>query len=181
MRRKIISVYAIKNKKTGAAYIGGSKNVVSRFSTHRVKLRLGRHENSRLQKSWNIYGEEEFVFEKIEIVSDHSLLCDREQYWIDHYISMDVEIYNIALIAGSTTGVRLSDERKAKISAAKKGRKASIEERQRMSKTRKGMRHTEEAKRKIALAKIGVRHSEETRIKMSQAQKRRYSINEVLV
>lgn len=181
MRRKVIAVYAIKNTKTGAIYIGGSTNVVARFSTHRVKLRSGKHENSRLQKSWNNDGERSFCFGIVEVIKDHSALCEREQYWIDKFVSMGVEIYNIALIAGTTTGVHFSDERRARISCSLMGRKASVEERLRMSESRKGRRHTEEAKRKIAIARVGVRHSEETRIKMSQAQRRRYAINEALI
>jgi NUMOD3 motif len=58
----------------------------------------------------------------------------REQYWLD---LLEPE-YNLSPTAGSTLGVLLSEEIKAKISAARKGQIASEETRLLMSETRRG-------------------------------------------
>lgn len=58
----------------------------------------------------------------------------REQYWLD---LLEPE-YNLSPTAGSTLGVNLSEETKAKLRFAQLGKTHSLETRQLMSETRKG-------------------------------------------
>lgn len=46
-------------------YIGESNNVTARLTAHKNKLRRKIHENFTLQKDFNLYGEENFRFQKL--------------------------------------------------------------------------------------------------------------------
>jgi len=50
---------------SGHLYLGCSKDYKRRFREHRRKLNKRTHANSRLQNSWNKYGEKAFTFEVI--------------------------------------------------------------------------------------------------------------------
>ena len=58
-------VYQIRNRDSGAMYIGSAISLASRKTTHWWALRHGRHFNTHLQNAWNKYGESAFVFEVI--------------------------------------------------------------------------------------------------------------------
>ena len=58
----------------------------------------------------------------------------REQYWID----LICPKYNLSPTAGSTLGISLSVEARAKLRAAHLGKTHSLETRQLMSETRRG-------------------------------------------
>lgn len=88
-------IYKIVNSKNGNRYIGSSKSISSRWSAHRCSLRSGKHHNRHLQASWNLYGEESFIFEFVEGCAEGNLLS-REQ----SYINELVPEYNIAQEAG---------------------------------------------------------------------------------
>lgn len=59
-------IYKIINKITGQKYVGQTTNFSRRKTDHIQKLRKNIHPNSKLQSSWNKYGENNFYFEKIE-------------------------------------------------------------------------------------------------------------------
>ena len=75
-----IGIYQIRNTITGACYIGASRDIETRWSSHRGELRRGAHINPRLQNDWTLYGEVAFEFTVIEQVSSTELLPDRERY-----------------------------------------------------------------------------------------------------
>lgn len=77
-----IGVYAIRHVKSGRRYIGGSTDIVSRYTFHRFGLRRGTHKNKNLQVAWDRYGEAAFVFEIAELCSKAQLEA-RETYWIE--------------------------------------------------------------------------------------------------
>jgi group I intron endonuclease len=55
-----------------------------RYYIHYGSLTKNRHENQKLQRSWNKHGEDAFEFYVIEFLSkDKTTLREREQYWID--------------------------------------------------------------------------------------------------
>ncbi len=56
-------VYSILCVKTGKRYIGCSKWVETRMKDHKSDLKRGKHINIHLQRAWEAYGEEYFVFE----------------------------------------------------------------------------------------------------------------------
>lgn len=81
-------IYYIENQINNKKYIGQSNNIKDRWRRHISELNKNKHHNDYLQKSWNKYGENNFVFEIIEYCSIENL-DDREQYWIDFYNTMD--------------------------------------------------------------------------------------------
>lgn len=99
-------IYQIRNINTGQIYIGSSANrsgMGGRFAQHRLALRRKSHSNSRLQNSWNKYGEDVFAFEVIEFCQKNLTIL-REQYYIDNLNPY----YNILRIASSRLGSKFS-------------------------------------------------------------------------
>lgn len=71
-------------------------------------MKNNKHYNPYLQNAWNKYGEENFVFEIIEIVENENILRNREQHYIDIFNSSNRNFgYNISQYAE-----RPSDQRK---------------------------------------------------------------------
>lgn len=88
-------IYAIVNFVHGGVYIGSSIDVFRRYDGHISDLKKGIHVNTKLQRAWNKYGEDNFVLALIEEVPDRSKLFEIEQIWIDIG-----GYYNMARIAG---------------------------------------------------------------------------------
>jgi group I intron endonuclease len=61
-------VYKIVCVPTKRSYIGSTKLLKTRSKDHLRQLREHRHDNSALQKDWDIYGETRFKFSVIERV-----------------------------------------------------------------------------------------------------------------
>jgi len=173
---KTMAVYQILNTSNGKRYIGSSRHLEWRWVTHKQQLKRGNHHSRHLQRAWDKYGEEPFIFEILEVVLDPSILLAREQYYLDLYQPWEAETgYNSAHIAGSNAGMRRSPEVKARISAALKGRRFTLEHRQRIASAAALHKHSLETKEKLRLiAKMRTPHygtpcSPETRAKISQA------------
>ena len=79
---KNCGIYKITNLENKKFYIGSSKNISQRWAKHKALLRHDKHENPKLQSSWNKYGEENFKFEILEECDLENLLI-REQYYLD--------------------------------------------------------------------------------------------------
>lgn len=60
--KKICAVYRLRHK-SGAAYVGGSVDVVARWQWHEYMLDENKHTCRALQRLWNRDGELSFVFE----------------------------------------------------------------------------------------------------------------------
>jgi group I intron endonuclease len=119
---KQIGVYRIINKVNGKIYIGSAAGIGGfnkRWGEHITTLNKNKHGNQHLQKGWNKYGEESFIFEIIEIVDDKNKVIEKEQYYLDLLTPYDELGYNICRIAGNTSGVKCSDETRTKISETK--------------------------------------------------------------
>jgi len=56
-------VFQIKNIKNNKVLIDHSIDMESKWNRHKMELKFGNHRNGSLQKDWNEYGEENFVFE----------------------------------------------------------------------------------------------------------------------
>jgi group I intron endonuclease len=130
-------IYQIRNTVNGKVYVGSAVNFARRFSQHQSALRNGKHDSGKLQNAWNKYGEDSFAFSVIERVVEVSNLISREQYWIDALQAVRCG-YNINPTAGSSLGVRRSDEFKKKCSEAKK--RITPETREKMSAAQMGVR-----------------------------------------
>jgi group I intron endonuclease len=132
-------IYAIVNLTNGRHYVGSAINIRKRKAVHLCELRKGKHDNSKLQRAFNKYGEAEFRFDVLELVADTTLLIEREQFWMDS----TRPFYNILRVAGSSLGRKATDETKAKIAAKARGRKCNFtaEHRANISRATKGKRH----------------------------------------
>lgn len=76
---KISGIYKIICLESQKIYIGSSINLKKRKNEHLRFLRLGRHPNKKLQNSFNKYGEESFLFEKVLECEPGQLLVYEEQ------------------------------------------------------------------------------------------------------
>lgn len=120
----ISGIYSITNTVNGrwTKYIGSSCEIGERFRRHKWNLGNGTHYNDHLQKSWNKYGGEAFVFQIVELVERERLL-EREQHWLDEALA-SADVYNVSASAESPMAGRShTDEAKRKISEANKGRR----------------------------------------------------------
>lgn len=80
-------VYRIVNTENSKFYVGGSKDIESRFRTHRRHLRRGDHWNEHLQSAWDKYGEDSFRFEVAEECEANEV-HDTEQEHLDPLFDM---------------------------------------------------------------------------------------------
>lgn len=119
-------IYRIKNNVNGKSYIGSTRNFRKRKSEHLRTLINNTHHSILLQRAYNKYGVENFIFEVVELCNIVELL-KREQWFIDNYeVSKAITGYNICPIAGSPAGKPCTEEHKAKISKSKKGQRIGI-------------------------------------------------------
>lgn len=124
MEDTIIGIYCVKNIINNKLYIGSSIDIDRRFKDHKRLLKGEYHYNIFLQRSWNKYGEGNFIFEIIEILSDDHNLIEREQFYIDKYESYNKNKgYNILKVANTRKGIKHTKETKKKISIAMKNTK----------------------------------------------------------
>lgn len=94
MAKKVCGVYKITNKANGKIYIGSSNSLDKRWYQHSFQLKNGIHANQHLQRAWNLYGEDNFVFEIIEECSPE-IQFEREQYYLNTLNPFDDNGYNI--------------------------------------------------------------------------------------
>jgi group I intron endonuclease len=113
------SVYVIRHLESGKVYVGSARNPRMRCTEHVRALHKGVHHSRHLQNAWNKYGESAFVFEVIEPVLFVEDLLSREQYWMDKLGACDKSRgFNRAPIAGSTFGVKHTEEIRANMKRA---------------------------------------------------------------
>ena len=91
-------IYSILNKSNNKIYIGSSIKLENRKYKHFWMLSKKCHDNQYLQKSYNKYGEDSFIFEIIE-ECDPTMLIDRENHYINFYNSNNILFgYNLASV-----------------------------------------------------------------------------------
>lgn len=163
-----VGVYRILNIKNGNCYIGSSKNITNRYYTHVHSLRNGTNACPILQRAYNKYGENCFVFQVI--------LCCKPEYRLFYEQELIRELnaqYNIY------TNVSLSPLRKfghsessrRKMSLSHTGLILSTKHKQQISKGMTGRIQTDECKEKIRNKRLGTVLSNETKEKMRMAKK----------
>lgn len=117
-------IYKITSTTSGKIYIGCASNIRTRINGHLYDLRRNKHNNNYLQKAWNKYGEENFVFEIIE-KCDISSLHFKEHYWVNKLNCLDRSIgYNLKPTDPNGQSVH-SEETREKLRIANKGKKPS--------------------------------------------------------
>ena len=153
---------------TEQVYVGQSKRIRKRLQDHKSFLRNFRHTNPYLQSSFNKYGEDKFVFRPMEYCEIENL-TEKEQYWINQFNSMN-RVFGFNM-KEADFHAPISEETRAKISAARKGQTPSEETRAKLSEAKKGKTPSEETRAKIRASNKGQTRSEEARAKMSAACK----------
>ena len=178
-----IGIYKITNNVNGKFYIGSSNNIEKRWISHRYQLRHNKHSAVHLNRAWNKYGEDSFIFEILEETSQSDLL-EAEQKYLDKYEPWNPDSgYNSCKVAGRPTGRRHSEKTKKLIGKAHKGKTITEESRERMRKSAlKKPKITEETRRRMSEAhkgreawNKGVAQTQETKDKISKALKGRTS------
>ncbi len=90
-RQKPAGVFQIKNTANGRVLLGSSLNLEGPLNAHEFMLKIGSHRNKALQKDYDEYGADKFVFEileEVKVEEDPSFnLSDElwllEQIWLD--------------------------------------------------------------------------------------------------
>lgn len=166
-------IYEIRNLVNGKRYIGSAVDFGNRWRVHAQSLARGDHHSKALQRAWLLYGPFAFQFNKL-------LACSKENLIMYEQICMDAykPEYNCAPRAGSQLGFKMSEESRAKLSAAAKrtrnftGRTHSEQSRAKISASRKGKGggpRSQERLEKIGAAHRGRPKSSEHRAKISAA------------
>lgn len=163
----ITCIYTITNKINGKIYVGKSNHFFSRKSHHVVDLRNNSHNNEHLQKAWNKYGEENFLFEVLE-ECEKEFLYSQEHYWCNILNTFDHNCgYNIKptdpLNKRGNSKLSIEKTRKALL-----GRKLSIDHKQKLSIAKLGRQLSENTKLKMSIIKKGKVFSDDTKRKMSE-------------
>lgn len=123
-------VYTIENLVNGKLYVGSASSDTGfncdrgfrrRWNSHLSLLRSNKHYNTKLQNSFNKYGETNFRFEILEVTSP-DIAIDMEQYWIN---ILRPE-YNIRMVASNNKGIKMSHEQKVKSSRSKGGKRFEV-------------------------------------------------------
>ena len=89
-------IYMILNTYNNKCYIGSTKNFSKRKYEHFNTLSKNKHHSSHLQKAYNKYGREKFVFVVLEECEVDKLI-EREIFWIKLKNSINSDYgYNMA-------------------------------------------------------------------------------------
>jgi group I intron endonuclease len=153
----LCGIYQIRNLLDGKVYIGSSKNIKERFKAHKKSLNLGKHYNIHIQRSWNLCGDCNFVFEILEECIQEELI-ELEIFHIKNKNSFDRNFgYNI----GYPDKKIVSEESKRKMSEVAKLKYEKNPE----LKIKIGSSVKEYYNDKMG-PMTGFKHSEETKIKI---------------
>ena len=114
-------IYIITNIVNGKSYIGSSLDYLQRLRQHKYSLRKGTHYNNHLQSSFNKYTERNFTFNLLELTDK---LIEREIFHIySRQVLKPKYGYNKATNIENTSGYKMSEHSRNKMSLAKKGTK----------------------------------------------------------
>lgn len=181
MENKICGIYCIENLINNKKYIGQSVNIINRKQNHFSKLKNGHHENLYLQRAYDKYGAENFIFYiVVQTIKDKELLNTLEIFYVKYFKTHISEGgYNFSFGGNaSLRNMKHTKEAKEKISQSKRGKKRkpfSAEWRRKISENASKYRHKEETKKFLSESRMGPdnpfynkKHSEETKRKMSE-------------
>ena len=144
---RVSGIYKITSQEyPDRIYIGSAKDTIERWWLHLSALRKNIHHSGKLQNHYNKYGEADLTFEVMFVCPLEELIL-REQEMLDQHMPY----FNICKIAGSSLGLKRSQETKDKISLAK--RNPSQETRDRISKAKQNP--SQELRDKISKSLMG--------------------------
>lgn len=144
-------IYKLTNIINKKIYIGSAININRRWKSHK---RSASQDNPiwLISRALKKYGIDAFDWQIIEEVPKESLL-EREQYYLDILQPFGDFGYNTAHIAGSTLGVKFSEQTRNTMSEQRKG-KAGIWNKGRIA-WNHGLSWNEDVKQKISRTKLG--------------------------
>lgn len=148
-------IYQIRNVLDGSLYVGSAVVFAKRRNVHWHLLRKAKHDCIHLQRAWDKYGPDAFVFEPLFVCPRTDLI-----YFEQRAIDVLQPRYNVARTAGNALGTTKSPEARAKMRAAKLGKK------------RPANWLPPESRERIRIANTGRKVSLETRVKMSRAHRK---------
>jgi len=98
-----IGVFQVRNTKNNKIFISSSTDINAHWNRYKFQLDFGSHINKELQKEWNEFGEESFVFEILsELEQDDDLninyskeVKELENMIIDDLKQKNIELYNL--------------------------------------------------------------------------------------
>lgn len=162
MKEKKVGIYKIRNIIDNKFYVGSSIDLDGRKYRHFHTLKIQKHANDKLQRAYNKYGKENFVFEIIERLYDlpkdklkcKKIVLNREQYWIDKLDAVN-KGYNINKKADSRLGTKQPKEAIESARQKNMGRKMSEYNKQQLLKAHIGMKHSKESKAKMSKSHKG--------------------------
>lgn len=76
----MVGIYRIRNILNNKCYYGSSKNINKRWNRHKNELLKNKHNNIKLQRAWNKYKENNFIFEIVELCNIDDLLIKEQIY-----------------------------------------------------------------------------------------------------
>jgi group I intron endonuclease len=118
-------IYKITNTINNKVYIGSSVNISNREYKHFWMLNKGIHDNEYLQKSYNKYGKDVFIFEIVEYCESNKLI-EKENIFITLHESNNLNKgYNLALVNDFRRNT-YNDEVKVKLSKYNLDKNGSI-------------------------------------------------------
>lgn len=146
-----MGIYKITNTINNKFYIGSAVNLYDRFLHHRKRLRGNYHNNQYLQRAFNKYGEDKFIFEIIETIDNKDNLLSLEQEWLDRTKCYTVTIgYNLAKNATAPMlGKKWSEEQREKFKKSRTGKKMPRDVVERLRQQRIGKKITDDHRYKL--------------------------------
>jgi len=116
---------------------------------------MGKHHNSRMQRTYDKYGEGIFTFHVLELCDPHLRLAV-EQKWLDSTnAASSRDFYNATPTAGSNLGFTISEETRKKMSKAQKGRTFSPDAIEKMRNAKLGRKLSEAHRATLSAVRTG--------------------------
>lgn len=151
-------IYKIINITNNKFYVGSAVDLKRRKTRHFSELRNGKHNNAKLQNSWNKYGEKSFIFVVVEELDTDADLLAAENVWLKEHVGKEY-CYNIGIDATAPM-LGVSGELSPTF-----GRKRTPEEL--AAQSWQGKKHKEESKQRIREFLVGKPKPAEVRAKIS--------------
>ena len=182
MNKQCLGIIYKATFENGKCYIGQTfRGLLFRKKDH---IKSKGRENVAFHNAINKYGEDNIIWEIIDIADSIKELNKKEIYWINFYNSFihsnNSRGYNMTFGGKSTSGWIPSEETRKKIGESNKGRCLTEEHKNKLSLSLSGKNnpmygktHSEEARKKISEFNLGRKFSEEVRKKMSCSQKKK--------